>query len=44
VGGKVFLILLQMLGNVVDPFRQQGNLALNGARVFGISAVFGEDP
>jgi hypothetical protein len=29
VGGKIFLIGLQVLGNVVDPLRQQGYLALD---------------
>jgi hypothetical protein len=29
VGGEIFLVYLQVLGNVVDPFRDQGYLALN---------------
>jgi len=44
VGGKVLFILLQVLRNVVDPLRQEGDLALNGTGVFGISAIFSENP
>jgi hypothetical protein len=44
VRGKVLLVLLKVLGNVVDPLGQEGNLALDGSRVFGISAEFGEYP
>ena len=44
VRGKVLLVLLKVLGNVVDPLGQEGDLSLNGSRVFGISAEFGEYP
>lgn len=44
MGGKILLICLKVLGNVVNAFRNQGNLAFNGTSVFGISAEFGENP
>ena len=44
VGGKVLLVLLEVLRNVVDPFRQQSYLTLDGAGVLCVTAEFGEDP
>jgi hypothetical protein len=39
----VFLVLFQMLGELVDSLRQNGDLHLSRAGVFGVAGMLGYD-
>ena len=42
-GTEVFVVLLQVLGEVLNTIGEEGNLALNGTGVLGVLAVLAED-